>query len=717
MAAFAGVIAGTVDPQFIGKFYKTINVGDDGGVILRDLDGVILASGGAVGRATGRQVMQATLRDALAKSPTGHYWGGGAVDGTNRLVAYRKSQELPVITMVGFAEREVFASYERTRMIYVSGALTLSLLLLLGTVAGIGHQMRLTRSSFARLQAEKDLEHARTFLHTIIENLPLPIAVKDPDTLKFVLVNRAYETFMGRPRQDLIGKTVFELFPQADAESIVKCDQEASRADKPLISAELTVRTPTNGSRVVTTSRLVVRDEKGGPCQLIAVIEDVTDRREAEKKIIHMAHHDALTDLPNRALLQERLEQGLTRVARGESLAVLCLDLDDFKTVNDTLGHPIGDVLLKMVAERLCRCVRETDTVARFGGDEFAILQVATDLSTDVTALARRIVETIQAPYELGCHRVNVGISIGIALAPNDGADPDQLLKNADLALYRAKAEGRGSYRFFEAEMDKRMRARRALELDLREALPNDELELYYQPLVNLERNEVCGFEALLRWHHPDRGMISPDEFIPIAEDIGLIAPIGEWALRQACAEAVTWPHHITVAVNLSPAQFRSETLVQMVANALAASGLPAQRLELEITESALLQNNEITLAAVCQLRSLGVRIAMDDFGTGYSSLAYLQNFPFDKIKIDRSFISSLATGRGSLAIFKAIIRLADSLGMTTIAEGVETEEQLEMVRVEGCTEMQGYLFSHPRPAAEIARLFLRRDDRVDSAA
>jgi diguanylate cyclase (GGDEF)-like protein len=404
-------------------------------------------------------------------------------------------------------------------------------------------------------------------------------------------------------------------------------------------------------------------------------------------------------------------------VGRGENLAVLCLDLDDFKTINDTLGHPVGDALLKAVSERLRGCVRETDTVARFGGDEFAILQVATDGSSAVISLARRIVEAIHAPYDLGTHRVNIGISIGIALAPNDGIDPNQLLKNADLALYRAKAEGRGSYRFFEPEMDKRMRARRALELDIRKALVNGEFELYYQPLVNLERNEVCGCEALLRWHHPDRGMVSPAEFIAVAEDIGLITPIGEWALRQACAEAMTWPDHISIAVNLSPAQFRSETLVQMVTSALAASRLPGRRLELEITESALLQNNEVTRVAVRQLRSLGVRISMDVFGTGYSSLAYLQNFPFDKIKIDRSFINGLSSGRGSLAILKAIISLANSLGMTTVAEGIETEEQLALVRAEGCTEMQGYLFSPAKPAAEIARLFLHFDEPVESAA
>jgi predicted signal transduction protein with EAL and GGDEF domain len=337
--------------------------------------------------------------------------------------------------------------------------------------------------------------------------------------------------------------------------------------------------------------------------------------------------------------------------------------------------------------------------------------------STDVTALARRIVEAIHAPFDLGSNRVKIGISIGVAFAPGDGVDPDQLLKNADLALYRAKSEGRGSYRFFEPEMDTRMRARRALELDVRNALVNAEFEIYYQPLVNLQRDEVCGFEALLRWHHPERGTVSPAEFIPVAEDIGLITPIGEWVLRQACAEAKTWPDHLTVAVNLSPAQFKSENLAQTVISALATSGLPAHRLELEITESALLQNNTVTIETVRHLRSLGVRISMDDFGTGYSSLGYLQSFPFDKIKIDRSFIKNLAAGHGSVAILKAMISLAHGLGMTTIAEGVETEEQLAMVRSEGCTEMQGYLFSPPRSATEIRCLFVQEARLAEAAA
>jgi diguanylate cyclase (GGDEF)-like protein len=387
---------------------------------------------------------------------------------------------------------------------------------------------------------------------------------------------------------------------------------------------------------------------------------------------------------------------------------VLCLDLDRFKEVNDTLGHPVGDELLRAVAGRLRRCVRETDTIARLGGDEFAIVQISRTQPTDATALASRIIEAIDAPFDIDGHRVAVGTSVGIAIAPTDGTDPDQLLKNADLALYRAKSDGRGTYRFFEQEMDQRMQARRKLELDLRRALVDGEFELHYQPFVNLDRNEVIGFEALLRWRHPERGMVSPAEFIPLAEETGLIVPIGEWALRRACREAIGWPDGIAIAVNLSAAQFRNRQLVQTVVNALAAAGLPATRLELEITESVLLQDAEAAREILLQLRSLGVRIALDDFGTGYSSLSYLRTFPFDKIKIDRCFIADLSTSaEAPLAILRAVTQLGATLGMTTTAEGVETEEQLALVRAVGCTEMQGHLFSPPRPAHEVPHLLL----------
>jgi diguanylate cyclase (GGDEF)-like protein len=406
-------------------------------------------------------------------------------------------------------------------------------------------------------------------------------------------------------------------------------------------------------------------------------------------------------------LFREQLEKELTFVRRGSQLAVLYIDLDNFKSINDTLGHPCGDELLKAVAQRLRNCLRESDLIARLGGDEFAIVQTPLQDPKDAEALAQRIRQVITGhAYELDGHQTTTDLSIGIALAPGDGTEMDELVKHADLALYGAKAEGRANYRYFEPEMNARMKHRRALEIDLRSAIANDEFELHYQPLVNLQTQAITGCEALLRWKHPQRGMIAPLAFIPVAEETGLINAIGDWVLRRACLEAMNWPSHISVAVNVSPVQFKTPSLVLRVISALAASGLPAHRLELEVTESVLMQNNEATLSMLHQIRDLGVRISMDDFGTGYSSLSYLRSFPFDKIKIDQSFIGDLTKGDEAVAIVHAILSLATSLKMTTTAEGVETVEQQRLLQATGCNEMQGYLFSPPRRAAEIARLF-----------
>ena len=376
--------------------------------------------------------------------------------------------------------------------------------------------------------------------------------------------------------------------------------------------------------------------------------EDITERKRAEERITHLAHYDALTDLPNRTLFHERLEGELARIARGEQLAVLYIDIDEFKSVNDSLGHLIGDELLKSVAVSLGSCIKATDFVARLGGDEFAIVQTAIKDRQDVSDLVTRIYRAIREPYECLGHRVTTDASIGIALAPQHGGDLDQLLKNADLAMYAAKAAGRRTYRFFEPEMDARVKARRVLEMDLRQAITDGGLEVYYQPFVNLADNKITGCEALLRWRHPERGMIPPSEFIPVAEETGLISELGKWVLTTACAEAATWPDDIKLAVNVSPIQFRTIRFALKVVAALAASGLPASRLELEITEAVLIRDDETALAILHQLRAIGVRIALDDFGTGYSSLSYLQRFPFDKIKIDRCFVSDIADPDGS---------------------------------------------------------------------
>ncbi|WP_436792209.1 putative bifunctional diguanylate cyclase/phosphodiesterase [Caulobacter sp. RL271] len=430
-----------------------------------------------------------------------------------------------------------------------------------------------------------------------------------------------------------------------------------------------------------------------------------TNRR-GVAQIARLAHYDPLTDLPNRVLFQKSLSEALARRSRkGDQLAVHFIDLDRFKTVNDTLGHPLGDALLREAAERLRRCVRDGDTVARLGGDEFAVVQTGLSDMAGATRLAGRVVEAMAAPFELQGHQVVIGASVGVAAAPSDGEDADELLKKADMALYRAKADGRGAFHFFERAMDEQLQARRALEMDLRRALQDGEFELYYQPLYHLGDERVTGCEALLRWRHPERGMVSPADFIPLAEEIGLIMPLGEWVLRHACAEAARWPEHVRLAVNLSPAQFRDRGLVRTVVSALAASALPAQRLELEITESVLLQDSVANMSMLHDLKALGVRISMDDFGTGYSSLSYLRSFPFDKIKIDQTFVRDILDDSDAMAIIKAVLDLGASMGIVTTAEGVETLEQMNALRGQGCAEIQGYFISRPAPAAEIARL------------
>jgi diguanylate cyclase (GGDEF)-like protein len=464
--------------------------------------------------------------------------------------------------------------------------------------------------------------------------------------------------------------------------------------------------------RILATSHRPMAD--GG---WVSVHQDITDRRRAEAQIEHMARHDALTNLPNRILFRERIGQELARIQRhGGMLALLYFDLDHFKAVNDSLGHPIGDLLLQRAAQRVAECVRDTDVVARFGGDEFAVLQVAVARAEDAAFLASRIVQELSRPFDIEGHQVTIGASIGIAAAPANGTDAEELLKKADLALYRAKGDGRGTYRFFEVDMDTRARERRALEVDLRNALKNGEFHLHYQPLVNLQDNVITGFEALLRWAHPVRGNVPPSEFIPLTEELRLIVPIGAWALKRACMDALAWPPQMKVAVNISPMQFKGDTLVHHVTAALTESGLSPSRLELEITETVLLNDNAINLEILHQLRALGVRICMDDFGTGYSSLSYLRSFPFDKIKIDRSFVEALSDTDESRAVLRAVAGLGSSLSIATTAEGVENKEQLDKIRAEGCTEVQGFYFSPPRPLSEIAGLLSRSTGQEKAA-
>ncbi|WP_027572441.1 EAL domain-containing protein [Bradyrhizobium sp. WSM1743] len=554
------------------------------------------------------------------------------------------------------------------------------------------------------LEQERDRNH--TFLREIIDHIPSQITVKDARTREYLLLNVVAEQLFGQSRQDVVGKTAFDIFPEGPAAHITEDDSSALKSAKGLFKDEHAWHMPGMGLRYITSTRIGIRDEAGEPRYLIHVIDDVTERRRADEKIAHMAHYDALTDLPNRTLFREQIERELAKVADGCQFALLYIDVDEFKGINDSLGHHVGDELLKAIAGRLRGCLKQGDLIARLGGDEFAVIQTGIGSSADVLSFVTRIYQAIRQPYHCLGHQLSTDASIGIALAPQDGTDLDQLIKNADLAMYGAKAEGRRTHRFFEPEMDASAKARLSMELDLRQALVNGGFEIHYQPLVDLRTSEVSGCEALLRWRHPERGMVSPTEFIPVAEDTGLITELGDWVLRMACNEAATWPAHVRVAVNVSPVQLKCDTLALRIAGALAASGLDPRRLELEITEAVLIRDDEAALSILHQLRSIGVRIALDDFGTGYSSLSYLKRFPFDKIKIDRCFVADIAEASGAPVIVQAVVNIAAASNMTTVAEGVETEAQRDMLRALGCTQMQGYLFSAPKPASEVRKLF-----------
>ena len=563
--------------------------------------------------------------------------------------------------------------------------------------------------------SEQRLAAERRQLTVAVNNIPQGLVLYDASA-RIVICNQPYIDMFGlSPDVAKPGCTMHRLIEHRKETGSFDGDVDAfCNAIIRTVSLGKATRqlTEAPGGRAI---EIVNRPLKAGGW--VATIEDITERTRADEKIAHLAHYDGLTDLPNRLLFRERLEQALKAVRPGEQLAVFYIDIDEFKSVNDALGHAIGDELLKGVGERLRLCLKDTDVAARLGGDEFAVIQTGIKKQSETTQLVEGIYAAIRAPFECAGHLITTDASIGIALASGDGLDLDQLLRNADLALYGAKGDGRRTYRFFEVGMDARAKARRILELELRQAISDGGLEAYYQPVLNLEDGKVSSCEALLRWRHPERGMISPAEFIPVAEETGLINELGHWVLNTACAEAANWPEEVRVAVNVSPVQFRSQTLALNVAAALAASGLAASRLELEITEAVLIRDDDGALQMLHQLRKLGVRIALDDFGTGYSSLSYLQRFPFDKIKIDRSFIKDLAGAGASSSIVQAVVNIAAASDMTTTAEGVETEQQRNLLYILGCTEIQGFLFSPAITAVDIRRLLLSHRGKVVSAA
>jgi diguanylate cyclase (GGDEF)-like protein/PAS domain S-box-containing protein len=547
-----------------------------------------------------------------------------------------------------------------------------------------------------------EIKRSEESFRLLFDNNPMPMWVFDCEDFRFLGVNDAAIQHYGYDRDTFLQMKYPDLWPAEEHDEHLR--SLCSQTDDYQSNRSWQHR-KANGEviEVVTFGRKVpFRDRR----TFLVTAVDITERRQAEARIAYMAHHDVLTDLPNRVSFHQHLIDAMARSRRErQRIAVMWVDLDHFKSINDSFGHPVGDRLLKDAADRLRSCIGDADLVARIGGDEFAVILDTIAAPKDASAVAERLVEALSAPYELDSVEMVVGASVGIALYPGDGETADELLRNSDMALYRAKADGRGTYHFFEPDMDQQVQNRRVLERDLRKGLLRGEFELYYQPLIDLASDRIAAFEALLRWNHPERGLVPPGEFIPVAEETGLIVQLGDWVLQEACREAAQWPADVKIAVNLSPIQFRSRSLVSNVMNALARSGLAPNRLELEITESVLLAENDANLATLHQLRKLGVRISMDDFGTGYSSLGYLRSFPFDKIKIDRSFVSELAMSEDCVAIIRAISGLGRSLGVRTTAEGVETVAQLDLLRGEGCTEVQGYFFSAPRPASEVAGL------------
>jgi diguanylate cyclase (GGDEF)-like protein/PAS domain S-box-containing protein len=821
--SFAGAIVASVDPEQIGAFFETAQLGENGSLILRNTDNAILASRGTSTPTIGKKIPAPVLDAALMQSPIGTYWGGGGVDGINRLVGYRKSDVLPLVFTAGLAEDQVFAEYRRHQLFYLSLTTLLSLILsiagfldcrrlwslaqtqrelesmairfrsatenmsqglsmfdadgrlvafntkylqmyrlpperiglgssikdildlrtLEGTFSGdteqyaktlmmslfqgeraentlhlsdgrIMHVIRCPKDDGGwvsthedvteRKRAEIELSNIKSFLDTIIQSIPMPIVIRDPQSRKVIFVNRAYEAFLGLSSDEMVGKTADEFLSRDVAAMVEDHDTRALNCFDESVGVELSLTTRAGERRIVTISRAVVRDNDQNAQYLIALIDDITERKNSQAKIERLALYDALTDLANRNLFREKVEDGLARLRRlGTEFAIFQLDLDGFKAVNDTYGHHAGDSLLKEVATRIKSTIREVDVAARLGGDEFALLILIGQESINggVEKLAARLVQAISAPYKIEGQTILIGCSIGIAFAPEHGDRADEILKNADLALYKAKNEGRNCFRVYDEELKLEADSRNALENDLRQAVWHDEFELNYQPIIENKTGRIRAVEALVRWRHPIKGLIQPGDFIPLAEETGLIVQLGEWVLAKACHDAMRMPEEIKVAVNLSPVQFAKSNVVDAVICALVDSQLAPERLEIEITENVLLNETDQNLAALHQLKNLGISISLDDFGVGYSSLSYLTSFPFDKVKVDRSFIEKLDRTEAK-AVVSSIVQLSQTLKLVSCAEGIETEKQLRDVTSLGIELGQGYVFGRPVPLMQL---------------
>ncbi|WP_246733204.1 EAL domain-containing protein [Methylobacterium sp. BTF04] len=705
---FLGLVLGAVELQYFTKLYRQIAPAPDYVISMFRNDGVLLVRhphrDGTIGR--GFQRAGASLITARGASG-GVLRNVSPIDSQDRLIAARSLANYPAILSVSRTAAASLAQWWRQATVLGAAAVSLDLGLLGLVILGVRQarsQEDLLRANTAQAAAEerergeRDLRTQYARFGIALNNMTQGLCLFDGDD-RLIVMNARFVGMHAIPTALHRRGTA-----RADIRAHLAIQGGATSGAWPFHLREATDAGSQSEALASFTWDLadgraigvVYAEIPGGGW--LCTHEDVTDRARSEAQIVHMARHDALTGLPNRAYLRERMEAVLASRPRGQGGAVLYLDLDGFKMVNDTFGHPAGDELLRHVAHRLHVAKHDTDFVARLGGDEFAIVQSCPDQPMAASVLAARVVEMLEAPFTIQGQEIVIGTSIGIATAEQTGVTSDTLLRRADVALYEAKAAGRGTWRFFDLAMDAAIQRRHHLALDMRFALAEGQFELHYQPVVETRTHALRGFEALLRWHHPEHGLVSPAEFIPLAEETGLIKAMGAWALAKACADATCWPDPIKVAVNLSSVQFVRGNLVDEVQQALAASGLAASRLELEITESVLLRDNDETFAVLHQLRALGLQISMDDFGTGYSSVSYLRRFPFDKLKIDQCFIRNLERDDGSIAIVRAMIGLGKALAMNVIAEGVETVEQASILQAEGCDELQGYLFSKPLP-------------------
>jgi len=688
---FAGVFARTVPLKWYERFFASVALGETAAVSMFHTDGTFLTRY-PEGTMTRGENFRTSLLEPHFAAPAAIVRLTSPFDGEERLGASHRLTQAPIIVIASRAVDSVLADWRQQTVALASAALAAIAVIATLTFLLGRHLRRREDDTRRQLRLEKQR------LRLAINNMTQGLTLFDAED-RLVVCNQRY--------LEIYGLTAEMVPPGITFREMMQCfrDRGGDRDDieRFLCSGDGFSR----GSHEATIgdkSLLITREpvEGGG---WVTTHEDVTERKRVEARIAYLAHNDELTDLPNRSSFRQYVQSALANLGDGFNAALLYLDIDDFKGVNDTLGHVVGDLLLHHIASDLKRAVGKDGFVARLGGDEFAVVVTNIEAMDEITALTERVQSALYEFHDCGEHRLSADASIGIAIAPQDGKTLDELVSNADLALYAAKSEGRRTYRFFKPEMEVALKARHLLGADLKRAVVEHQFDVHFQPLVDLRSDQVVGCEALLRWRHPTRGMVSPAEFVPVAEEIGLIDELGEWVLAESCREAANWPAHMTVAVNVSPIQFRRRTFPLKVVAALGQSGLSAQRLELEITEAVLIRDDDAALAILNELRALGVKIALDDFGTGYSSLSYLHRFPFDKIKIDRSFVATLAEEKASATIVQAVVSIAAAGDKITLAEGVETVQQRELLKRLGCQQMQGYLFSRPLPSAQLHEL------------